>query len=156
MPALPRLSATRLDRSGALDADAPQAPLPPRAAPPGCARPRRQMVVGLALATGLGALGANAFAQTLKDPSVDDQIRTIPEQALLGRLQMGVFPEGSINGRPVRFSPAARILDRNNVAIVPSMVTAPVWVRYRTEPGGLVQTTWILTDDELASARRRR
>lgn len=116
----------------------------------------RRHVLGAVAVGLLAALTPPMAAQTLKDPTVDDQIRTIPDQAVLGRLVMGVFPDASIDGKAVRFSPAARILDRGNVAIVPSMVTGTVWVRYRREFTGLVQTVWILTDDELASARRRR
>ena len=155
MPAQPRLSASLLHPT-------PAAPARRRlkAVATGTGRGLPAFALSLALSLGvslgLGALAPEVMAQTLKDPSVDDQIRTIPDEARLGRLRMGVFPEAAINGKAVRFSPAARILDRNNVAIVPGMVTDTVWVRYRTEPTGLVQTTWILTDDELASARRRR
>lgn len=83
------------------------------------------------------------------------QTRTFPEKSAVGRMTVGVFPEGTIEGKPVRFAPGARILNEANLLVVPSTFPANTVVRYRVDSLGLIDAVWILSGDEIAAARAR-
>ncbi|MFT3802540.1 MAG: hypothetical protein QM766_15140 [Burkholderiaceae bacterium] len=109
----------------------------------------------------LGATAGTANAQGSGQTdtpvqAADAPMRAIPGDARLGRLAIGVFPEATIDGKPVRFTAGARIHDRENRIAMPAGLTEPVDVLYRLDQAGQVTAAWILTTDELAAARRRR
>ncbi len=108
-------------------------------------------VLGLAL----GAAGVLLVSVTPPE-SAYAQTRDFPANTRIGVLRMGNFPEATIDGRGVRFSPGARIHDRANLVAVPSTVVEPVRIRFLVDPQGQVSRAWILTDDEIEQAARQR
>lgn len=105
------------------------------------------LVAGFATSAGPGRVLAQA---------APDTPRRIPGQAMLGTLNIGVFPQASVNGRAVTLAPGFRLLDRDNRIVVPSTVSGRnQQVAYVTGPVGEVLTAWLLTDGELAAIRRR-
>ncbi len=82
--------------------------------------------------------------------------RKIPEHARLGNLQLGVFPQASLNGKAVVVGPGFRLLDRNSRVVVPaSALGANNVVAYVTGPVGEITSAWIVSDSEVAAIRRR-
>jgi hypothetical protein len=82
--------------------------------------------------------------------------RKIPEQARLGTLQLGVFPQASLDGKAVVVGPGFRLLDRNSRIVVPSSALgANNVVAYVTGPVGEITSAWIVSDSEVAAIRRR-
>jgi hypothetical protein len=118
---------------------------------PSPSRPRRRLLnAGAALA----ALGP-AFAARAQI------VRSIPASAELGRLRIGVFPEATIDGRPVRLGPGTRIYDESNVIRPPSTVDGERRVAFARGTMGEVNLVWLVTDAEyrdiaarIAAARR--
>jgi hypothetical protein len=87
--------------------------------------------------------------------------RTLPDSVELGRLRLGVFPEATLDGRPVRLGPGTRIRDEHNIVRPPSTVTGDRRVAFRRGAMGEIVEVWLLTDDEhralaarIAAARR--
>jgi hypothetical protein len=78
--------------------------------------------------------------------------RVIPADALQGRLTAGPLPTVTIDGKPLRLAPGARILSQDNATLTPNMVPANSLVRYRLDQQGQVRYVWILTPEE---ARKR-
>jgi hypothetical protein len=90
------------------------------------------------------------------------QVRAIPEDALLGRLSMGVFPDALLDGKAVRLGPGARIYDESNIIVMPGGISGEKRVAYLRGTMGEVVQVWILTPAEqkavserIAEARRR-
>jgi hypothetical protein len=82
--------------------------------------------------------------------------RPFPPNTLFGSLKMGYYPEAQINGKDVRFTPGARIIDQNNTATMPGTLSGMVLIRYRLDQAGQVTDAWILTADEITQARSER
>lgn len=81
--------------------------------------------------------------------SAHAQVRNIAENASLGTLQMGVFPQASIDGQDVRFGAGARILDQNNRIVVPaSLSNQQRRVAYVQDFQGLIRTVWLVDETE--------
>jgi hypothetical protein len=98
----------------------------------------------------IASLLTGAAAALLFAVSVSAQIvpRYIPADAPRGSFTAGKFPEVTINGKPMRLAPGARILNANNLTVTPNQVAADTPVRYRLDPQGRVQTVWILGAQE--------
>jgi hypothetical protein len=119
--------------------------------PPARARPR---LVGAAL-----ALAALAAAPVRAQQAMLQ--RAIPDGVELGRLRIGVFPEATIDGRPVLLGPGTRIRDESNTIRPPSTVSGERRVAYQRGTLGEVVQVWLVTDEEwraisarIAAARR--
>jgi hypothetical protein len=119
--------------------------------PPSRARPR---LVGAAL-----ALAALAAAPVRAQQAMLQ--RAIPDGVELGRLRIGVFPEATIDGRPVLLGPGTRIRDESNTIRPPSTVSGERRVAYQRGTLGEVVQVWLVTDEEwraisarIAAARR--
>jgi hypothetical protein len=87
--------------------------------------------------------------------------RAIPDGVELGRLRIGVFPEATLDGRPVRLGPGARIRDESNTIRPPSTVDGERRVAYQRGAMGELVQVWLVTDAEwrelsarIAAARR--
>jgi len=78
--------------------------------------------------------------------------RVIPADALLGRITTGALPTVTIDGKPMRLAPGARILSQDNATLTPNLVPANALVRYRLDQKGQIRNVWILTPEE---ARKR-
>ncbi len=83
------------------------------------------------------------------------QERVFPDAARLGWLQVGVFPEATLDGKAIRLSPGARILDESNLVVTPGSVSGRRRVLYLVDGTGELLTVWLLTADEIRSAERR-
>jgi hypothetical protein len=78
--------------------------------------------------------------------------RMIPPDAPRGTFTAGPLPTVTIDGKPMRLAPGARILNQDNLTVTPNLVPANALVRYRLDQQGKIRTVWILTPEE---ARRR-
>jgi hypothetical protein len=77
--------------------------------------------------------------------------RNFTQQALRGELVVGNPPEVSLNGKPARLAPGARIRDENNMLHLPATLSGRKFVVFYTlEPGGDVLDVWILNAEERA------
>ena len=75
--------------------------------------------------------------------------RTFPPTALRGAIVVGDPPEITLNAKPARLAPGARIRDPNNMlALSGTLVGARLLVHYTVDPLGLVDNVWILTAEE--------
>ena len=96
------------------------------------------------------AIALSAVA-CLVAPAAAQVQRSFPQNALRGAIVIGETPEISVNGRPGRLSPGARIRDMNNMTLVPSAVIGGRFlVNYTIDISGLVKDVWILRPDEAA------
>ena len=96
---------------------------------------RCALLVGLALAT-------PAWAQAQ---------RNFPAHALRGELLVLQPPAVSIDGKPARLAPGARIRDENNMlAMSGALAERRLVVHYTLEPNGMLLDVWVLTPQELA------
>jgi hypothetical protein len=96
----------------------------------------------LALLGGLlTTLAAPAAAQGI--------IREAPKDVRPGRLVVTAAPQITLDGKPDRLSPGARIRDLNNLLVLSASITGQdLPVVYRRDAAGLVHEAWILTPDE--------
>ena len=92
------------------------------------------------LSTALVALPATAQVQ-----------RTFPQNALRGALVVGEPPEITLNGKPARLAPGARIRNQANMLEMSGSLTgARLLVHYTLDSFELVKDVWILTPAEAA------
>lgn len=107
---------------------------------------RTILIVSLQLAAGLLATG---WATT----SLGQQrMVQIPDAATRAEMTFQGSPDVIINGRTqARLAPGVRIFGRDNMLVMWGSLAGPTIVRYTLEPvTGLVQSIWILTDEEIA------
>lgn len=101
-----------------------------------------------ALALCLLALGCWQAVQA-QTPS-----RSFPAAALRGTLVVVQPPVISLNGKPARLSPGARIRSQTNMLVMSgALVNQELTVNYLLEPNGMVHEAWILTPAEAAEKR---
>jgi hypothetical protein len=106
-----------------------------------CTLTLSRRLCGLALAL----VSAWAGAQTV------EPVRPFPANALRGTLVVTSPPEITINGKPERLSPGARIWGANRMLVMSaSVVGQPLRVNFVRESLGLVHEVWVLTDAEAA------
>ncbi|MGB7302480.1 MAG: hypothetical protein WBD34_24460 [Burkholderiaceae bacterium] len=84
------------------------------------------------------------------------QARALPAEARTGNLTMGVFPVAAVNGKPVRFSPGARILNQANQLVLPASVTGKVPIAYILDFQGQIKQAWLVTNAEITALNRRK
>lgn len=77
----------------------------------------------------------------------------LPANATFGELTAFQYPEAKIGKKLLRFSPAAKIYDTQNLIVMPSTVTGKSGVLYRLDGSGQISHLWLLTAEE-ANARR--
>jgi hypothetical protein len=83
--------------------------------------------------------------------------RTFPESALRGKLVVTLPPEVSLNGKPDRLSPGARIHDTSNLLVMSGgLINRELVVNYVRDGHGLIHEVWILTPQEAAMKRPAR
>ena len=64
--------------------------------------------------------------------------------SMIGVMTAGALPEVTIDGKPMRLAPGARIYNSSNLTITPSQVPANSRIRYKTDATGLVSQVWLL------------
>jgi hypothetical protein len=90
---------------------------------------------------GSALLAAIASAQGLR--------REAPKDVVLGQMVVTAPPEVTMDGKPDRLSPGARIRDLNNMLVLSGgLVGKQLPVVYRRDGSGLVHEVWLLTPDE--------
>lgn len=94
-------------------------------------------------------------------PVLAQPLRTLPEAAEAARLRIGVFPEATLDGKPVLLGPGTRILDDQNRIVPPAQLVGERPVALVRGALGEVRQVWLLTDAEhrdltarIAAARR--
>jgi hypothetical protein len=104
-----------------------------------------------------------ALAATLLPPraALAQMQRPIPANAEIGRLRIGVFPEATLDGRPVRLGPGTRIYDEQNMIRPPAGIDGERKVAFVRGTQGEPIQVWLLNDaefraigDRIAAARR--
>jgi hypothetical protein len=113
-----------------------------------CSPPQATGRRGAALALCLLALGLWSAAQAQNLP------RQFPAKALRGTLVVLQPPVISLDGKPARLSPGARIRNQTNMLVMSgALVNQELTVNYLLEPHGMVHEAWILTPAEAAEKR---
>lgn len=93
------------------------------------------------------ALLASMFAV----PAAAQLERKFPGNALRGAILIVDPPDISLNGRPARLAPGARIRGKSNmVELTGGLLGARLLVNYTLEINGMVQDVWILRPEEAA------
>ena len=76
--------------------------------------------------------------------------RTFTAKALRGEVVFGTPPEITLNGKPARLAPGARIRDENNMLHLPATLAGKKFVvNYTTELEGMLLDVWILSRSEM-------
>jgi hypothetical protein len=119
-------------------------PKPPRDSSPRRARRR-------ALRAAAALVAAAGWAR----PALAQLVRSFPPAARLGRLEIRVFPEATLNGEPVRLAAGARIYDQRNMIVMPASLSGSFDALVERDPVGNLGRVWILTPDELKAAQAR-
>jgi hypothetical protein len=92
-----------------------------------------------------------ALALALALPAAAQVQRNITNKALRGNIVFGTPPEVTLNGKPARLAPGARIRDANNLVLMSgTLVGGKAVVNYTTELEGMLLDVWILSPAEAA------
>ncbi len=76
--------------------------------------------------------------------------RNFPAEALRGELVLVEAPEATLNGRPVRLAPGARIRGQDNLLLMSGALAGTrMQVHYTLDTYGLVRDVWVLRPEEL-------
>ena len=99
------------------------------------------------------------LACALALPAAAQVQRNFTAKALRGEVVFGTPPEVTLNGKPARLAPGARIRDENNLLLMSgALVGRKLVVNYTTELEGMLLDVWILSRSEMdaqALARHR-
>ena len=96
----------------------------------------------------LGCVLAGLFAA----PAAAQVQRMFPQTALRGQIVFGDPPEITLNGRPARLAPGARIRAQNNMLEMSgALLGSKALVHYTVDNYGLLKDVWILRPEELAN-----
>ena len=99
----------------------------------------------------LRCASALLLACALALPATVQAQRTFTAKALRGEVMFGTPPEITLNGKPARLAPGARIRDENNMLHLPGTLAGKKFVvHYTTELEGMLLDVWILSRDEMA------
>jgi hypothetical protein len=95
---------------------------------------------------------ALALALALALPAAAQVQRNFTHKALRGELAFGTPPEVTLNGKPARLAPGARVRDENNLVQMPAALAGrKAVVNYTLEAQqGMLLDVWILTPAEVA------
>jgi hypothetical protein len=92
-----------------------------------------------------------ALALALALPAAAQVQRNFTNKALRGNIVFGTPPEVTLNGKPARLAPGARIRDANNLLLMSgTLVGGKAVVNYTTELEGMLLEVWILSPAEAA------
>ncbi|WEF32920.1 hypothetical protein [Pseudoduganella chitinolytica] len=97
----------------------------------------------------LGVLAALPLLPAFAEP------RVFPPEAKRGALTPGWFPDITLDGKPRRLAPAARIFNQDNLVELPAALRGRDLPVYYTENGdGDVDRVWLLTPAESRQRQR--
>ncbi len=92
-----------------------------------------------------------ALAVALALPAAAQVQRNFSNKALRGTVVFGTPPEVTLNGKPARLAPGARVRDEANLVKLPvALVGRKAVVNYTTELEGQLLDVWLLTPQEQA------
>ena len=92
-----------------------------------------------------------ALSLALVLPAAAQTQRQFTSKALRGELVFGTPPEVTLNGKPARLAPGARVRDANNLIQLPAALAGrKAIVNYTLELEGQLLDVWILTAQEAA------
>lgn len=97
---------------------------------------------------------AALLAATLSfSPGAQAQMhRPFPAQALRGEMVVLQSPDISLNGKPARLAPGARVRGDTHLLQQPAALTGEkLIVHYTLDPNGLLMEVWVLNPVELAN-----
>ena len=103
-----------------------------------------KLSVFAALAMGLASLAINAHAQLA---------RNFPPDSKLGELTAMQYPVVEISGQTLRLGAGGQIRGRNNLIILPAMLTEAGSIRYQIDTTGNVHRIWLLTPEEVVRSQ---
>ena len=90
------------------------------------------------------------LACALALPAAAQMQRNFNAKALRGTVVFGTPPEITLNGKPARLAPGARIRDENNMLHLPATLAGKKFtVNYTTELEGMLLDVWILSRTEM-------
>ncbi len=99
----------------------------------------------------LAAVCAAALASTSLFAQAQTH-RPFPVQALRGEMVVIQSPDISLNGKPARLAPGARVRGDNNLLQQPAALSGEkLMVHYTLDPNGLLMDVWVLNVAELAN-----
>ncbi len=91
------------------------------------------------------------LACALALPAAAQMQRNFMSKTLRGSVVFGAPPQITLNGKPARLAPGARIRDENNLLQLPAaLVGRKAEVNYTTELEGMLLDVWLLTPAEAA------
>ncbi len=91
------------------------------------------------------------IAFVLALPATAQVQRNFSAKALRGEVVFGTPPQVTLNGKPARLAPGARIRDANNLLLMSSaLVGGKAVINYTTELEGMLLDVWILSPAEAA------
>ena len=94
---------------------------------------------------------AGLLAATLIAPAAAQMQRNFPATALRGAVVIGEPPEITLNGKPARLAPGARIRGQDNMVQMSGTLSgSKLLVHYTVDTYGLVKDVWILRPEEAA------
>ena len=105
-----------------------------------------QLLASILLAFSATLAGLPVAAQDIGEPPA---VRDFPKNALRGQMVVLAPPEISMDGKPDRLAPGARLRDSNNLLVLTGQViNQNLTVNYLRDNMGLVQQVWVLTGAE--------
>lgn len=102
------------------------------------------------------AAAAAALAIVAALPAAAQALRQVPTDVRPARMAVSATPPDiTLDGKPERLSPGARIRDTQNLQVLSGALAGQtVPIVYRRDPSGLVHEVWILTPDEYDKVAR--
>jgi hypothetical protein len=108
----------------------------------------------IATLTLLAAVCLGSAPVSAQTPEFKPAVRQFPAAALRGEMVVRTAPIISMDSKPDRLSPGARIRDANNMLVMSgALVEQTLVVNYLRENTGLVHQVWILNSEEIRLKR---
>jgi hypothetical protein len=102
----------------------------------------------------VNSVGEEAMNPTPATPTMGI-VRALPAESMPGEMQPPWQGQVQIDGKSYQLSPGAQIRNELNMIVMPTMVQAPVKVRYQTDIVGAVHRVWILSAAEAVLPENR-
>ena len=72
----------------------------------------------------------------------------LPDGSILGTMNAAQLSNVTIDGKPMRLAPGARIMTTSNTSITPDHVPANSRIRYKLDASGQVSQVWLLPPEK--------
>ena len=72
----------------------------------------------------------------------------LPDGSILGTMNAAQLSNVTIDGKPMRLAPGARIMTTSNTSITPDHVPPDSRVRYKLDASGQVSQVWLLPPEK--------